>query len=271
VSDAIGTVTVETIDGLRIRLSRSGRADGLPVLFTSPWPESIYSFHRVIPYFADHPVIAIDLPGFGLSESRPDVMSPRAMGAFLIKAAQYLDIDRMYGVGPDVGALAFLFAAADHPRLFNGLAVGGAATRVDLAGPVLHDAILSPKGAFAGIDGADAVADYLKQAGRITPRAIIDDFRAASAGQRFENAAQFVRAYQEDLPLLEQRLGQIRTPVLVIAGKNDPIVPPANNQLLADRLPRSRLCLLEAEHRAWEEATEQYAQQILSHIKEVMS
>src|SRR5260370_12357412 len=90
----IGQVTTEIIDGLRIRLSRGGRSDGVPVLLTSPWPESIYSFHRVLPYFVEaYPVIAIDLPGFGQSESRPDVMSPRAMGAFLVNVAAHLNLD----------------------------------------------------------------------------------------------------------------------------------------------------------------------------------
>ena len=218
----IGQVTTEIIDGLRIRLSRSGRSDGLPVLLTSPWPESIYAFHRVLPYFVEaHPVIAIDLPGFGLSESRPDVMSPSAMGAFLIKVAAHLNLRRLHGVGPDVGA-------------------------------------------FAAIDGAEAVSGYLTQAAQITPQAIIDDFRQASVERRFEDATQYIRAYNEDLPLLEPRLRQIQTPVLVIAGKNDPIVPPPNNQFLADRLPRNRLSLLEAAHRVWEEATENYSSQIMS-------
>jgi pimeloyl-ACP methyl ester carboxylesterase len=261
----IGHVTTEIIDGLRIRLSRSGRSDGLPVLLTSPWPESIYAFHRVLPYFAEaHPVIAIDLPGFGHSESRSDVMSPRAMGSFLVKVAAHLNLDRMHGVGPDVGALAFLFAAADHPRLFESLALGGAATRVDLAAGRLRDLIASPKGTFAATNGADAISGYLTQAAQITPAAIIDDFRHASADRRFEDAVQYVRGYNEDLPLLEQRLRQIQTPVLVIAGKNDPIVPPANNQFLADLLPHNRLSLLDAAHRAWEEATENYSRQIMS-------
>ncbi len=259
----IGRVTTETIDGLRIRLSRDGLSDGIPILFTSPWPESIYAFHRVLPYFvAGHPVIAVDLPGFGRSESRPEVMAPRAMGRFLIQVAEYLNIPRLHAVGPDVGALAFLFAAADRPQLFESLAVGGAATRVDLAAGVLREVIASPQDAFAAINGSDVVRDYLSQAARITPSAIIDDFRAASAGRRFEDAAQFVRAYNADLPLLEQRLNQIRTPVLVIAGRNDAIVPPANNQLLADHLPRSRRSLLNAGHRVWEEATEDYSTQI---------
>src|SRR5271163_4172166 len=109
----VGQVSTEIIDGLRVRLARSGRADGLPVLFTSPWPESLYAFHRVLPYFTDsHLVIAIDLPGYGASESRPEVMSPSAMGAFLVKLAAHLNIRKLHGVGPDVGALAFLFAAA---------------------------------------------------------------------------------------------------------------------------------------------------------------
>jgi pimeloyl-ACP methyl ester carboxylesterase len=259
----IGRVTTESIDGLRIRLSRSGLSDGIPILFTSPWPESLYAFHRVLPYFVEaHPVIALDLPGFGQSESRPEVMAPRAMGSFLIKVAEHLKIPRLHAVGPDVGALAFLFAAADRPELFESLAVGGAATRVDLAAGVLREVIASPQGAFAAIDGSDVVRDYLSQAAQITPMAIVDDFRAASAGRRFEDAAQFVRAYNADLPLLEQRLNQIRAPVLIIAGRNDTIVPPANNQLLADHLPRSRLSLLEAGHRVWEEATNDYSTQI---------
>src|SRR4029077_5817794 len=172
--------------------------------FTSPWPESIYAFYRVLPYFVGaHPVIAIDLPGFGLPERRSDVMWPRPMGAFLVKVAAHLNLNRLYGVGPDVGALAFLFAAADHPGLFESLAVGGAATRVDLAGGRLKDIIASPKGAFAAIDGAEAVSRYLTDAALITPAAIIDDFRRASRVRRFEEAAQYVRAYNEDLPPLE--------------------------------------------------------------------
>lgn len=104
------------------------------------------------------------------------------------------------------------------------------------------------------------------QAAKITPPDIIDDFELASADHRFEDATRYVRAYKEDLPFLERGLAQIQTSVLVIAGKNDPIVPPVHNQFLSDRLPRNRLCLLEAGHRAWEEATEDYSRQIMTWI-----
>jgi pimeloyl-ACP methyl ester carboxylesterase len=72
----IGTVALAEIDGLSIRYARAGTSDGIPIILTAPWPESIYSFHRLAPKLAEkHPVLLVDLPGFGLSESRPDVMA----------------------------------------------------------------------------------------------------------------------------------------------------------------------------------------------------
>ena len=263
----IGQVTTEVVDGLRIRITRGGRPNGSAILFTSPWPESIYAFHRVFPYFVEtHRVIAIDLPGYGHSEGRPDVMSPRKMGAFLVKVIARLNLERVHAVGPDVGALACLFAAADHPGIFVSLAVGGGAVRVDLAAGELKNVIATAKGTFAAMNGADVMADYLTQAGKLTPAAIIEDFRMASAGKRFEEASEYVRAYKDDLPILGARMREIQTPVLVIAGRNDPIVPPANAELLAERLPHNRLALLDAAHRIWEEATESYAREILSWV-----
>src|ERR1700733_9219836 len=102
----IGDVTTAKIDGVNVRFARSGQSDGIPVLFTSPWPESIYAFRGVLPAIkVGSPVIAVDLPGFGRSESRPDLMSPVGMGDFVLKLAAHFGIERMHAVGPDVGTL----------------------------------------------------------------------------------------------------------------------------------------------------------------------
>ncbi len=45
----IGRVTASQIGGLEIRLARGGRSDGIPILLTSPWPESIYCFRGILP------------------------------------------------------------------------------------------------------------------------------------------------------------------------------------------------------------------------------
>ena len=260
----IGTVTTADIDGLSIRYAKSGVSKGLPVLLTAPWPESIYSFYRLAPRLAvKHPVILVDLPGFGLSQSRPDVMAPEAMGNFFIKLLKHFGINRTHVVAPDVGTPAVLFAASKQQELFESMIIGGAAMQPNLAAGVLKDLVYSLPGSLAEA-GSDGVKSYLEHAALLTPLAIIADFRAASAGRRLEEATQFVRGYIPDSPKLEPLLSNIKTPALIIAGKNDMIVPPVNLQFLADRLPNNKHLLLDAEHRVWEEAADEYIETIAS-------
>lgn len=260
----IGTVMMTDIDGLSIRYVKSGMPNGLPILLTAPWPESIYSFHRLAPVLAaKHPVILVDLPGFGLSQSRPGIMAPEAMGDFFIKLLKHFGINRTHVVAPDVGTPVVLFAASKQPGLFESMVIGGAAMRPDLAAGALKDLVYSPPG-FLTDAGADGVKPYLDQAALLTPAPIIEDFRAASAGRRLEEATQFVRGYIPDSPKLEPLLSGITIPALIMQGKNDTIVPPVNLQFLADRLPKNKHVLLDAGHRVWEEAGDAYIETISS-------
>ncbi len=80
-------VRFRTVDGPRIRYADSGASREPTVLLTSPWPESLYAFAPMWATLAEHArLFAIDLPGFGASERRDDLMSPRAMGGFLARA-----------------------------------------------------------------------------------------------------------------------------------------------------------------------------------------
>jgi pimeloyl-ACP methyl ester carboxylesterase len=224
----IGTMATAKIDGLSIRYAQGGASKGTHIILTAPYPESFYAFHRLVPHLVTkHPVLLVDLPGFGHSESRPDVMAPEAMGFFLIKLLKHFGISRTHSVSPDVGTPAVLFAASKEPDLFESLVIGGAAMQPDLATGVLKDLIYSPAGTLAEA-GSDAVKPYFDHTSQLTPSAIIQDFRSASPGRRFEEATQFVRGYIQDSPKLKPHLKNIQTPALTIAGKDDPIVPPVN-------------------------------------------
>jgi pimeloyl-ACP methyl ester carboxylesterase len=260
----VGAVELSVIDGLRIRLARSGANQGIPILLTSPWPESLYAFRDLLPVLGRrNPLIALDLPGFGLSDSRPDVMSPEGMANFILQTAAHFGISRMHAIGPDIGTPSLLFAAAQRPDLFESLVVGGGATSPDLAAGQLKDLIASEPGAFAEIDGAPIGVEFVSQSARIAPPpAVLEDYRQASAGKRFEEATNFVRAYPRDLPRLERIMGGIETPVLILIGRDDPIVPPENGRFLAARLPRNRYVELDGGHLVWEDAPEAYAGEI---------
>ena len=263
----IGKIATEQIDGLSVRYAKNGIANGIPIILTAPWPESIYSFYHLAPVLSPKfSILLVDLPGFGHSESRPNVMAPEAMGDFFIKILDHFVINRIHAIAPDVGTLAILFAAAKKPALFESLTIGGGAMQPELAAGALKDIVYSPRGALADL-GADGVKSYLEQAGLLTPSAIIEDFRAASAGRRLEEASQFVRSYITDCPKLEPLLSHIKIPSLIVAGKNDPIVPPVNARFLSERLPANRCILLNAEHRVWEEAAADYVDTIVSWLE----
>jgi pimeloyl-ACP methyl ester carboxylesterase len=262
----IFTVATAEIDGLSIRYAQIGISDGIPILLTAPWPESIYSFHLLAPVLAKkYQLLLVDLPGFGLSQSRFDVMSPEAMGNFIIRLFSHFGIKRTHAAALDVGTPAILFAASKQPELFESLVIGGGAMRTDLADGSLKELIFSPTGALATV-GADGVKGYLEHAGALTPADIIDDFRAASSGGRLEDATQYVRGYIQDSPKLEPLLSKINIPTLIIGGKNDKIVPPVNGQFLADRLPNNRNVLLDGEHRIWEEASKEFIETVTSWV-----
>src|ERR1051325_4624132 len=106
-----------TVDGVRIRYADSGGPHERTVLLTSPWPESVYAFAPMWKALAEHArLFEIDLPEFGASERRDDLLSPRAMGGFLAHAITEADLGRPHIVAPDVGTSAALFATAAHPE-----------------------------------------------------------------------------------------------------------------------------------------------------------
>jgi pimeloyl-ACP methyl ester carboxylesterase len=93
----------------------------------------LYAFEPIWSRLAEHAhLVAIDLPGFGRSERRNELMSPRAMGEFLVRVADAFGLESPHVVGPDVGTGASLFAAALHPGGFRSLVVGTGATAVPL-------------------------------------------------------------------------------------------------------------------------------------------
>jgi pimeloyl-ACP methyl ester carboxylesterase len=101
-----------TIDGLSIRFAESEDRDQHALLL-SPWPESLFAFAPLWARLAEHThLVAIDLPGFGHSERREALLSPRAMGDFVVRVADTFGLEHSHVIGPDVGTSAALFAAA---------------------------------------------------------------------------------------------------------------------------------------------------------------
>jgi pimeloyl-ACP methyl ester carboxylesterase len=255
-------VGYRTVDGLRVRYAESDGPASQQLVLTSPWPESLRAFDRMWPRLSEIArLLAIDLPGFGQSERRADLLSPAAMGEFLVRVLDEWDISDAHLVCPDVGTPAALFAAAGHPGRIRSLVVGGGATAYPLrVGGALKDLIEAPDiDAFRSQDPRALIEGLVAPLGPAAPDGdVVDDYVESNKGDRFAESARYVRSYPEQLPRLAALLPRVFTPVQVIAGGRDPIVPTANAEFLHARLPNSRLDVLDAGHLAWEEAPGKY-------------
>jgi pimeloyl-ACP methyl ester carboxylesterase len=230
-----------TIDGLTIRFAESENRDEHALLL-SPWPESLLAFEQLWARLAERThLVAIDLPGFGHSERCDALLSPRAMGEFVVRAADSFGLERPHVIGPDIGTGASLFAAALYPGRLRSLVVG--------SGGAVNEWVEAPDlaGALTGIERY-TLPDFVRE-----------DYLSSYEGDRFVESRRYLRTYPTELPVLRDLLPAIQTPVQIVAGARDSAVPPDNDEFLHERLRRSRLDIVDAGHYTWEDAADEYA------------
>ena len=206
--------------------------------------------------------MAVDLPGFGRSDGRPDLYSPRALGDFLPRIIDALQIGPAHAIGPDVGTAALLFTEALHPGTFTSIQVGGggAAFPLQVTG-LLKDFVEAPSlDAFAGADPAEIVSGAARGIpGYEIPDYVVDDYVASYAGTRFVESIAYVRRYPQELEELASLLSDIRTPAHFLAAKHDPYLALEDPRSVAAALPHAHVTELDNSHNAWEESPETYA------------
>ena len=250
------------VRGLAVRFATS-EDHGDQALLLSPWPESLLAFEPAWWRLAKRTrLVAVDLPGFGRSQRSDSLLSPQAMGEFIIACADAFGLAHPHVVAPGTGTAAALFAAARHPGRLRSLVVGSGAAAFPLQlGGMVKDIIEAPDlDGFRRADPRQLMTAALSGISRYAlPEAVRDDYLASYQGSRFAESVRYLRSYPAELPVLAGLLPQIEVPVQVIAGAGDTAVPPANATFLHERLPHSRLDILDAGHFTWEDAPADYA------------
>jgi pimeloyl-ACP methyl ester carboxylesterase len=251
-----------TIDGLSVRFAESEDQD-VHALLLSPWPESLFAFEPTWARLAEHAhLVAIDLPGFGHSQRRDDLLTPRAMSEFVIRLADAFGLAHPHVVGPSIGTCASLFAAAVSPGRFRSLTVGSCAATYPMPlGGLLKDCVEAPDlDTYRRADPRRIVAEALSGLERHDLWDFIrEDYLSSYDGDRFVESMRYVRSFPTELPVLRDLLPTIETPVQIIAGTRDALVPPVNAEFLHTRLPNSKLAIIDAGHFTWEDAPDEYA------------
>ncbi len=256
------TTYFRVCDGVRVRFADTRADSDVTMLLLAPWPESLWAFRRIWGRLsAVGRVVAIDLPGFGHSDGRPELIAPDAAGEFLARLIDEWGLGAPHVVGPDVGTAAALFLAAKTPERVTSLTVGGGAVRFPIeAGGALKDVIEAPSLDVVRALDARTNIGYAVESGAPsdTEPDVHEDYVSAYDLGRFAESARFVRHYPEQNPVLRDLLPAITTPAQILAGRDDDLVPWSNNQYLDEVLPNSEIHPLDAGHFAWEQAPGEY-------------
>ncbi len=264
------TTYFRVCDGVRVRFADTRAESDVTMLLLSPWPESVWAFRRIWDRISPlGRVVAIDLPGFGHSDSRPELIAPDASGGFLARLIDEWGLGAPHIIGPDVGTAAALFLAAKSAEHVTSLTIGGGAVTFPVeATGALKDIIEAPSLDVIRSQDARTNVGYAVESGapRDSEPDVHEDYVSAYDLGRFAESCRFVRHYPTQNRVLRDLLPSITAPTLIMAGRDDDIVPWSNNQFLHDVLPNSEIHALDAGHYAWEQAPGEYGRLVADWI-----
>jgi pimeloyl-ACP methyl ester carboxylesterase len=261
------------IDNLNIRYAEHEQGFEETLLLLNPVPESIFCFTPIWNSLArQFNLLAIDMPGFGQSEAREDLYSVSAMADFLPKLIDHFAIKKVHILGPDIGAPIALFLAARYPERIKSIIInGGAAVIPFKVDNVLRDIMYAPDlEGFKQLAVKDVINGSLSELRNYRlPDEIRADYISSYENGRLFTAMKILRAYIVDIPILNELLESIMTPVQIIWGVNDPVALVDNAYILHERLPKNKIHIVEdGAHYIWEENSAEYLAIITNWLSE---
>ncbi|MEM7136570.1 MAG: alpha/beta hydrolase [Myxococcota bacterium] len=269
----------QTIAGFDLRTAVSGA--GRPTLvLTNAFPQSIRCWESLWDRLAGRfDLLAVDLPGFGMSAGAGSIMRPSAQAEVLVELMDANGIDRAFVVGPDVGTPIALWLASTHPDRLHGINI--------FDGPGFW-----PPDFDAALRAAtrSRIVRWLGTRPPMQRRLMAQNLNVAVAGGyhhfspseaaaaeyrdicfdpvKHRNAFDYLGSYGEELPELQQRLGSVTVPVLITWGAKDPFVLPSNAERLHALLPNSELTIFDnAGHFSHEDADESWLARLDTFVK----
>lgn len=212
------------VEGLLIRSLVAGEGDTTTVLVhglgcsAESWALNIEAFASC------SRVYALDLPGFGESESPEQVLPTEQLADMLATWCHEAGITRAAFVGHSLGGEVCLWLALKYPDLVTRMVLAASTgadstvTLLERLPQLMADGLLEPVARIPSL-----LRDYF----RATPERII---------------ATAASSLSSELP---QKLHDIRVPVLVVWGRKDRVVPLPEGGMLTAAMPAARLVVIE--------------------------
>jgi pimeloyl-ACP methyl ester carboxylesterase len=210
------------VRGWRLRVLEAGAGDPI-VLVHGLGTSSAYWRHNIRALAACGRVLAVDLPGFGKSDTPDGILRPEDLADVLYMWCEQLGIERATFLGHSMGGEVCLWLAAKHPQLVDRLVLAGSTGAPDCAPLWRRMAKLAHDGLREPFSFLPVLMRAYWQAG---PWRMIQTARASNPAR------------------LERHLGEVQAETLVLWGANDPVIPVDEALCLSRRLPNARLVVV---------------------------
>lgn len=234
-------------DGLRLHYVERGTGSPVVLLHGNGVTLQDYEVSGVLGLAEEnHRVIAFDRPGFGYSDRpRSTIWTPRAQAAVIAAALERLGVARAVVVGHSWGTLVALAMALDRPDTVSGLVLLSGyyypTARTDVipsslpAIPGLGDVLSHTVSPLSGALIGPAVVKA-----SFAPAPVPDKFASFPVGLTLRPSQVRATAAEAALMIssaaeLSRRYGEVRAPVVIMAGEGDLI---AHTDKHAKRLAR---------------------------------
>jgi pimeloyl-ACP methyl ester carboxylesterase len=131
----------EEVNGTKLHYAAAG-SSGSPILLVHGFPESWWTFHKLIPLLAkSHRVFAVDLRGFGDSDNEAGVYDSKASSEDLHALIGKLKIGPVHITGQDISGGAVFRLVSTHPEdilSFTAIEMGLAGFGLEGKGDITH-------------------------------------------------------------------------------------------------------------------------------------
>jgi sigma-B regulation protein RsbQ len=237
----------------RFNVKVSGRPDGQPMLFAHGFGCDQQMWRHVAPLFEDEfRVVLFDHVGAGRSDSaaydHDRYVSLEAYAQDVLSICRDLVLDDVIFVGHSVSAMIGVLAAAAEPARFAKLVLVSPSPRY------IDD--IDYVGGFSEADIAELLdsleSNYMGWSSAMAP-AIMGNVERPELGEELTESfcrtdPQIARQFARVTFLSDNRddLANVATPTLVLQCRQDIIAPVAVGEYVADRLPHSKLVMLDA-------------------------
>jgi non-heme chloroperoxidase len=234
--------TVPLKSGPRLHCAESGSSSGAPMLFLHGWPDSWYTFSRVMEALPPAVrAIAFDQRGFGESDHPRSEYSIQQLAADTVALLDALDIENATLVGHSYGSFVAREVATAHPQRVAALVLIG--TGYATTTPVLEGLQAALRELPDPIPEPFAREFQASTAYRPLPPDFFDQLVAESLKvPAWLWPVQIQALVQHDAVA---SLAKLRAPTLVLWGEKDALFSREEQNRFLDAVPTARLKVYE--------------------------